>query len=139
LILGWLRSVNRRFARIPAAALWLFDSVGLTGFLAVTGITAGPDFVKGLQQSGVVLVVACFIITIVPHLVTLLIGRHILKIHPGILLGICAGAGTSAPALAAIQEAAQSKIPTLGYGVTYALGNVLLAFWGTVIVMLMAR
>ena len=46
---------------------------------------------------------------------------------------------TSTPALAAIQEAAKSKIPTLGYGVTYALGNVLLAFWGTVMVLLLAR
>ena len=139
LVLGWLRSINRRFARIPEPALWLFDSVGLTGFLAVTGMTAGPDFVKGLQESGLVLVAACFIVTLVPQLVTLLVGRYVLKVHPGILLGICAGASTSAPALAAIQEAAKSKIPTLGYGVTYALGNVLLAFWGTVIVLLMAR
>lgn len=136
LVLGWLRSVNRRFARIPEPALWFFDSVGLTGFLAATGMAAGPDFVKGLQQSGVTLVVACFIVTIVPHLVTLLVGRYVLKVHPGVLLGICAGAGTSAPALAAIQEVAKSKIPTLGYGVTYAVGNVLLAFWGTVIVLL---
>ena len=27
-----------------------------------------------------------------------------------------------------------SRIPTLGYGVTYAVGNVLLALWGSVIV-----
>jgi putative transport protein len=30
-----------------------------------------------------------------------------------------------------------SKIPTLGYGVTYAVGNVLLALWGSVMVVLM--
>ena len=79
---------------------------------------------------------ACFAVTLLPHLVTLLVGRYVLKVHPGILLGICAGAGTSAPALAAIQEVAKSKIPTLGYGVTYAMGNVLLALWGSVIVAL---
>jgi putative transport protein len=50
---------------------------------------------------------------------------------------VCCGACTSAPSLAAVQEVAKSKIPTLGYGVTYAVGNVLLALWGTVIVMLM--
>jgi len=139
LVLGWLRSENRRFARIPESALWLFDSVGLTGFLAVTGMSAGPDFVKGLQQSGLTLLIACIIVTIVPHLVTLLVGRYVLKVHPGVLLGICAGTGTSAPSLAAIQEVAKSKIPTLGYGVTYAVGNVLLALWGTVIVQLMVK
>jgi putative transport protein len=53
------------------------------------------------------------------------------------VLGVCAGAGTATPALAAIQEAAQSRIPTLGYGVSYAVGNVLLALWGTVIVTLL--
>ena len=53
--------------------------------------------------------------------------------HPGVLLGVCAGAGTATPALAAIQEAAK-PVPTLGYGVAYAVGNVLLALWGTVIV-----
>jgi len=45
--------------------------------------------------------------------------------------------GTSAPGLAAVQEKAKSTIPTLGYGVSYAVGNVLLALWGTVVVLLM--
>jgi hypothetical protein len=31
-----------------------------------------------------------------------------------------------------------SKVPTLGYGVSDTIGNVLLAFWGTVIVALLA-
>jgi putative transport protein len=44
-----------------------------------------------------------------------------------ILLGVCCGAGTSAPALAAAQEVADSKVPALGYGVACALGNVALA------------
>ena len=45
--------------------------------------------------------------------------------------------GTATPALAAIQETAKSAVPTLGYGVSYAVGNVLLAVWGTVIVALL--
>ncbi len=55
------------------------------------------------------------------------------------LLRVCAGAGTPAPGLAAVQEVAKSNIPTLGYGVTYAVGNVLLALWGSVMVVLIAR
>ncbi|HTP63469.1 MAG TPA: aspartate-alanine antiporter [Burkholderiales bacterium] len=137
LVLGWLRSIDRRFPRLPEAALWLFDSVGLTAFLAVTALAAGPDFVQGLQKSGVSLVIAGLAMVLVPQLVTLLAGRFIFRMHPGILLGVCCGAGTSAPSLAAVQEAAKSKIPTLGYGVTYAVGNVLLALWGTVIILLM--
>jgi putative transport protein len=70
--------------------------------------------------------------------VTILVGRFLFRMHPGILLGVCCGAGTSAPALAAVQEVAKSKIPTLGYGVTYAVGNVLLSLWGSLIVALMS-
>jgi len=136
LILGWLRSVNRHIPRIPEAVVGLFDSLGLTAFLAVTALAAGPDFVRGLQHSGVSLLVAGLVIVILPQLLTLLTGKFVFRMHPGILLGVCCGAGTSAPALAAVQEVARSKIPTLGYGVTYAVGNVLLALWGSVIVAL---
>jgi len=137
LVAGWLRSISRRFGRIPEPALWLFDSVGLNAFLALVGISAGPDFVRGLQESGLPLVIAGVLVCVIPHIATILLGRYVLKMHPGILLGVCAGAGTSAPALAAVQEVARSKIPTLGYGVSYAVGNVLLALWGTVVVLLM--
>jgi len=137
LVFGWLRSVNRRIPRLPDAAVWLFDSLGLTAFLSVTALTAGPDFVKGLEKSGASLVVAGLALVILPQLVTLLAGKYIFHMHPGILLGVCCGAGTSAPALAAVQDVARSKVPTLGYGVTYAAGNVLLALWGSVIVALL--
>jgi len=137
LVFGWLRSVDRRFGRVPESALWLFDSLGLAAFLAATALAAGPDFVAGLRKSGVSLVIAGITLAIVPLVVTLLVGRYLFKMHPGILLGVCCGAATSAPSLAAVQEVAKSKVPTLGYGVTYAVGNVLLALWGAVIVALM--
>jgi putative transport protein len=54
-----------------------------------------------------------------------------------VLLGACAGAGTAPPALAAIEAAADSAVPTLGYTGAYAIGNVLVALWGTVIVALL--
>jgi putative transport protein len=46
--------------------------------------------------------------------------------------------GAATAALAAIHEGSKSAVPTLGYGVAYAVGNVLLALWGTVIVALIA-
>jgi putative transport protein len=70
-------------------------------------------------------------------MVGVVLGRWAFKMQPGVLLGVCAGAGTATPALAAIQESAKSAVPTLGYGVAYAVGNVLLAVWGTVIVALL--
>ncbi len=138
LLCGWLRSMwPRYFGRIPSATLWVFESIGLAGFVAVVGLNAGPDFVTGLRTSGVSLVVAGLLTVLLPHLVGVVVGWWGFKMHPGVLLGVCAGAGTATPALAAIQEAAKSAVPTLGYGVAYAVGNVLLALWGTVIVALL--
>jgi putative transport protein len=135
LVAGWLRSMwPRFFGRIPSATLWVFESIGLAGFVAVVGLNAGPDFVVGLRTSGLSLVVAGVLTVILPHLVGVIVGRWGFRMQPGVLLGVCAGAGTATPALAAIQEAAKSPVPTLGYGVAYAVGNVLLALWGTVIV-----
>ena len=135
---GWLRSMwPRFFGRIPAPTLWVFESLGLAGFVAVVGLNAGPDFVIGLRTSGVSLLVAGLVTVLVPHAVGVAVGRWMFHMEPGVLLGVCAGAGTATPALAAIQEAADSSVPTLGYGVSYAVGNVLLALWGTIIVALM--
>ncbi len=138
LLWGWFHSIRPMIGRIPTPTLWIFESVGLTGFVAVAGLAAGPDFVKGLRTSGVSLIIAGIVTVVIPHLVGVLVGHRLFKMHPGILLGVCAGAGTAAPALAAIQEAAKSAVSTLGYGVSYAVGNVLLALWGTVVVALLA-
>jgi putative transport protein len=139
LLVGWLRSVRPVFGRMPDAASWILESLGLTGFLAAVGIGAGPEFVRGLQTSGLALVISGVLVCAVPNVLTIFVGRYVLGIHPGVLLGICAGAGTSPAALAAVQEKADSRVPTLGYGVSYAVGNVLLALWGSVVVMLMSR
>lgn len=138
LVCGWLRSMwPRFFGRIPSPTLWVFESLGLAGFVAVVGLNAGPDFVTGLKTSGASLLLAGLATATVPHIIGIGLGRWAFKMQPGVMLGVCAGGGTATPALAAIQEAAKSPVPTLGYGVAYAIGNVLLALWGSVIVALM--
>jgi putative transport protein len=138
LVFGWLRSVFPAFGRIPEAAMWVFDMVGLSVFIGVVGLTAGPSFISGLQKSGISLVFVGFIAALLPHLVAILFGRYVLKMNPVILLGACSGAGTMTAALRAIQDEAQSKIPALGYTVPYAVGNIVLTAWGPVIVALMS-
>jgi putative transport protein len=137
LVFGWLRAVHPTFGRIPEAAMWVFDTVGLTTFMAVVGLTAGPSFVTGIQTTGISLVFVGLMVATVPHAVAILFGRHVLRMNPLIVLGACAGAGTMTAALRAVQEEAQSKLPALGYTVPYAIGNILLTAWGPVIVAMM--
>jgi putative transport protein len=138
LVFGWLRSVNRTFGRIPAPALWILNNVGLTTFIAVVGISAGPSFVAGLKEAGLSLFVAGLVVTSVPLIIGVLMGKYIFKFHPGITLGAAAGARTTTAALGMIEDVAKSKVPALGYTVTYAVGNTLLTIWGLVIVLLLA-
>jgi putative transport protein len=137
LVCGWLRSTHHTFGRIPAPALWVFNTIGLNAFIAVVGLTTGPVFIKGLRENGLSLFLAGIFVTTVPFIVGILAGKYIFKMHPAIVLGACAGARTTTAALGAVQEAAASKTPALGYTVTYAVGNTLLIIWGVVIVLLM--
>jgi putative transport protein len=91
----------------------------------------------GLKQSGLSLLLWGVFVTLAPLAVGLLAGKYWFKMHPGILLGACAGVRTTTAALSAIQEEARSKVPALGYSITYAFGNTLLVVWGVLIVLLM--
>lgn len=137
LVCGWLRSVHPTFGRIPAPALWAFNNMGLTIFIAVVGISTGPSFVQGLKEAGLSLFLWGIFTTVMPFVIGLLAGKYLFKMHPGILLGACAGARTTTAALGAIQDEAQSKVPALGYTITYAVGNTLLIIWGVIIVLMM--
>jgi putative transport protein len=137
LVFGWLRAVRPTFGRIPEAAMWVFETVGLTVFIGVVGLSAGPSFVTGLQKSGMSLILVGLIVAVLPHTAAILFGRFVLRMNPVILLGACAGAGTITAGLRAVQEKAESTLPALGYTVPYALGNIVLTAWGPVIVALM--
>ncbi|CAG4902373.1 aspartate-alanine antiporter [Paraburkholderia gardini] len=137
IVFGWYRAIHPTFGRIPDPTIWFMNSVGLNVFIAVVGITAGPGFVKGLQQLGISLFLWGIFATAVPLIIGMFIAKYIFKFHPALLLGICAGSRTTTAALGMICDAAKSQVPGLGYTVTYAVGNTLLTIWGMVIVMLL--
>jgi putative transport protein len=66
LVFGWLRAVRPTFGRIPEAAMWVFETVGLTVFIGVVGLSAGPSFVAGLQKSGVSLILVGLVVAVLP-------------------------------------------------------------------------
>jgi len=136
---GWVNATWPVIGRAPESALSVLESIGLTGFLATVGIGAGPTFLQGLQQSGIALVLAAIVVCVLPNVVLILVGYYILKIHPGILLGVCAGAGTSSPGMSAVEKVADSRVPSLGFGVTYAIGLILVALSGTILIMTLAH
>lgn len=138
LVLGYVRAVNPVIGNIPAPSLWLMNTLGLNVFIAIVGINAGPGFVQGLIEQGVSLFLWGIVATSIPLLAGLYLGRYVFKFHPAILFGVVAGARTTTAALGMVQEQAKSKVPALGYGMPYAVGNTLLTIFGMAVVLLMS-
>jgi aspartate-alanine antiporter len=134
LCFGWLHTRYPIFGAMPQAAQWILSEFGLSAFAAVIGLSAGSKAVAAIQEQGVALLVAGAAVTLIPMVVALYFGRFVLKLHPVVLLGALCGGQTVAAALSAVNEETESMTPVLGFTVTYAISNVLLAVWGPVIV-----
>jgi putative transport protein len=138
LFFGWLRSVHPTFGRIPSSTVWFMNSVGLNVFIAVVGISSGPGFVAGLKQLGFSLFLWGVVVTTVPLILAMYLGKYLFRFDDAILLGACSGARTTTASLGMVNDRAKSQIPGLGYTVTYAVGNTLLTIWGMVLVMMLS-
>ena len=82
------------------------------------------------------LFIAGVVATSLPMILGVLIGKYLFKFHPGINLGVNAGARVTTAALGQITDVAKSQVPALGYTIPYAVSNTLLIIWGIVIVLL---
>lgn len=136
LVFGWIRGRYPTYGNVPPGAQWFMDTLGLCLFVAVVGINAGPGFTSGLSTAGWGLLVLGAVATVVPLIVGFLVGHYIQKIRFPVLMGVLAGGQTTTAAIGAVNETSKSQIPTLGYTIPYAVGNVLLTVWGAVIVIL---
>lgn len=136
LFFGWLRSVRPTFGFIPTPTVWIFTDLGLNFFIACVGIAAGPRALDALEQAGINIFLAGVCLTSIPHLITWLFGRYLLKLNPVLLMGAMTGAGTCTAAMNSVKEDSQSAVPVIGYTVPYAIGNVLLTVWGALIISL---
>jgi aspartate-alanine antiporter len=136
LCFGWVHTRYPVFGSLPQSAQWILSEFGLSAFVAVIGLSAGQKAVTAIHEHGFSLLIAGVFITIIPIVLALYFGRFVLKLHPVILLGALCGGQTVAAALNAANEEADSMTPVLGFTVTYAIANVLLAIWGPIIVAL---
>jgi len=137
-IVGWAHSVRPWFGRMPHEAILFMKSIGLSAFVAMIGLKAGPIFIQTLKQSGYILFLGGIVVTLIPLIAGLYFGRYILKLNPVLLVGGLAGAQTMIAGVAAVQDKSDSSVSMLGYSYTAAIGHILLTTWGTVIVYLMS-
>jgi putative transport protein len=138
LIVGHLRTRFPLFGRIPDGAVSLMTALGLSAFVAMTGLHAGPLFVSAIAEAGIGLLFGGMIVTLVPLIVGLYFGRYALGMNPILLLGGLAGAQTMTAAMAAVQDRSGSSVAVLGFTPAVPIGHILLTTWGTLIVGIVA-
>lgn len=134
LVVGHLRTRFPLFGRIPDGAVSLMTALGLAAFVAMTGLHAGPIFLSAIREAGIGLLFGGMIVTLMPMIVGLYVGRYLLRMNPILLLGGLAGAQTMTAAMAAVQDRSGSPVAVLGYTPAVPIGHILLTTWGTVIV-----
>ena len=138
LFFGWYQSQHADQGNIPASTRWFLKSVGLNLFIAAVGLEAGSQFITALKSMGIQVLLIGAVISIVPHLLTLLFGKYVLKLNAVDNIGSLTGAGTINAALNAVNEETGSSVFALSFTPAYALGNVLITVMGPLIVALLA-
>lgn len=113
----------------------LLRQLGLLLFLAEVGTSAGKTLVETFQSSGWLLFGVGAAITIVPMLVSVVVGRLIFKVSVLDLLGTITGGMTSTPGLAAADSMVDSNIPGVAYATVYPIAMVFLILFIQVIAM----
>ena len=126
LVFGWFRSRTQVIGAYPPQAATTLKDLGLSIFIACTGLAAGPEALPMLKQHGLLLPLAGIGMVLVPATISLIVGRKLLDIQSPILLGAIAGQQCSTPAITSLTQTADSSVPMLGYTITYALSNFLL-------------
>lgn len=128
IILGWWRTKRPTFGRIPTAALWIFQNLGVNMFIAIIGLTAGASFIFGLQKAGWLIFLVGAICTLLGLAINVLIARKVFRFSIPETLGCVAGGRCSVASIGAITETLQSDVPNLGFTITYAVANISLVF-----------
>lgn len=135
LLFGWLRSTHPRFAALPTGASNFLRDFGLAVFVAIVGISAGPQAVSTIQQYGLTLFFLGIGVTIIPQIITFYFSYYVLRIRNPIEALACIVGGRSAnPGFAALLAKAGNATPVVSFTVTYAVANVFLTIWGPLVV-----
>ncbi|HEJ9060356.1 aspartate-alanine antiporter [Serratia fonticola] len=137
LIFGWYRSRHMVMGNMPTAASGLLKDLGLAGFVAVVGLQSGQQAIHTIAQSGISIFLIGVVVTIVPLIITMLVGRYILRYdNTAIFAGALSGTRSANPAFGEILVKAGNSVPTVPFAITYALANVFLTLLGPLVVAL---
>ncbi|MGN1225961.1 MAG: TrkA C-terminal domain-containing protein [Candidatus Cryptobacteroides sp.] len=117
----------------------MIREIGISLFLACVGLEAGTGFVDTILHKGGLLWIAYgAIITVLPLLLSALIGQFLMKLKCNTLLGVLSGACTNPPAIAFASEMdSESDEAAVAYATVYPLSMFLRVICAQLMVLLM--
>jgi putative transport protein len=121
----------RFFGNTPNAARNILEDLGLIVFVAIVGINSGNALLTQLTGAlAVKIFLVGFIACSIPPFIVWILGYHVFKMNPAVLMGGVAGARShSGPCREAAVEI-KSNVPWIGFPVAYAVSGVLLTVFG---------
>ena len=99
----------------------MIREIGISLFLAAVGLGAGQDFVSSLTGGGYWWILYGAAITLIPPVITFLVGRYLCKLNFYKLMGLVIGSSTNPPVLAFAQEAYGTDYVPVNYATVYPL------------------
>jgi len=103
------------------SANMMIREIGINLFLAAVGLGAGENFVSSLTGGGYWWILYGALITFIPVIVTMLLGRFCFKLNFYQICGLVSGSTTNPPALAFAQGQYGSDYTSVNYATVYPL------------------
>ncbi len=135
LILSRLGKTGPVLWTLSATANQLLRKIGLTFFLAVVGTSAGKELIATLADKGFTLIWISFVLTFLPIIIGILMGKYIFKMNFLTLLGLITGVMTSTPGLGAVQSKSDTNAAPVAYATVYPFALVLVIIFAQILVL----
>ncbi len=126
LLLSWKGKTGPIIWNLSGPANQVLRQFGLLMFLTPVGLKAGESLVSAIAEHGMILFVYGAVITLIPMLISVVIGRYILKLNFLSILGALTGGMTSTPGLSATDSMTESDAPQVAYAAVYPFALVLI-------------
>ena len=108
-----------------SSAMRMLQEMGITLFLAAVGLGSGRMFWSTLMENGAMWFLYGTLITVIPILIAVVLGRFVLKLDIPGLMGLVSGSCTNPAALAFANSVDETGKTSLAYATVYPLAMLL--------------
>ncbi len=131
LVCGHFGRIGKISLEVPAKSAKVLRELGLMLFLIGSGVDGGVNLISQIQANGGAMIVvygfiAGVVMTTMPMIVGLLLGRKLLKMPLLNSLGSITGGMTSTPALGTLISSAETEDVASAYASTYPIALILI-------------